>query len=89
MCDPRYELVTRDGCHLCDEMVAVLDEVLPPLGLCYSLRDVDAEPELAARFTDVVPVLLRDGLPVAKVRVNRRTLLRIVRGRREVPLQHP
>jgi hypothetical protein len=78
----RYELVTRSGCHLCDEMAAVLDEVLPGFGLTFSLRDVDAEPELAARFSDVVPVLLRDGRPVAKVRLTRRTLERIVRAQR-------
>ena len=77
-----YELVTREGCHLCDEMAAVLDGVLPSYGLTYSLRDVDAEPELRARFTDVVPVLLRDGQPVAKVRLDRRTLVRIAEGRR-------
>jgi hypothetical protein len=81
----RYELVTREGCHLCGEMAAVLDEVLPSFGLSYTLLDVDTdvEPELRARLTDVVPVLLRDGRPVAKVRVDRRTLARIVRGRRE------
>ena len=79
----RYELVTRDGCHLCDEMAAVLDAVLPSCGLSYVPRDVDAEPELRERFSDVVPVLLRDGRPVAKVRVDRTALLRIVRGRRE------
>jgi thiol-disulfide isomerase/thioredoxin len=79
----RYELVTRDGCHLCDEMAAVLDEVLPSFGLSYAALDVDAEPELRERFSDVVPVLLRDGRPVAKVRVDRAALLRIVRGRRE------
>ena len=81
----RYELVTREGCHLCDEMATVLDEVLPSFGLSYTLLDVDTdvEPELRARLTDVVPVLLHDGRPVAKVRVDRRTLTRIVRGRRE------
>jgi hypothetical protein len=77
-----YELVTRQGCHLCDEMAALLDEILPSFGLTYSPRDVDAEPELRARFTDVVPVLLRDGQPVAKVRTDRRTLVRIIQGRR-------
>lgn len=77
-----YELVTRQGCHLCDEMAAVLDEVLPLFDLTYTSRDVDAEPELRARFSDVVPVLLRDGQPVAKVRTDRRALERIVRGRR-------
>ena len=86
---PRYELLTRAGCHLCDEMAALLDAVLPPLGFSYSLRDVDAAdtaPELRARFTDVVPVLLRDGRPVAKVRTDRRSLERIVRGRRSLPM---
>jgi hypothetical protein len=78
----RYELVTRAGCHLCEEMAAVLDAVLPEAGLSYSLRDADAEPELRARFSEVVPVLLRDGRPVAKVRVDRTTLARILRARR-------
>lgn len=73
--------MTREGCHLCDEMALLLDEVLPPHGLTWSPRDVDAEPELRQRFTDVVPVLLRDGTPVAKVRVDRRSLERIVRRR--------
>jgi hypothetical protein len=77
-----YELVTREGCHLCDEMAAVLDNVLPAYGLTWSPRDVDAEPELRSRYTDVVPVLLRDGAPVAKIRLDRRSLIRIVEGRR-------
>jgi Glutaredoxin-like domain (DUF836) len=79
-----YELVTRAGCHLCDEMAAVLDQVLPGLGLSWSPRDIDgedAEPALRERFGEVVPVLLRDGVPVAKVRLDRRTLERIVRRR--------
>lgn len=81
----RYEMVTRAGCHLCDEMAALLDEVLPAHGLTWSPLDVDADPDLRARFTDVVPVLLRDGRPVAKIRTDRRSLDRIVRGRRDDP----
>jgi len=78
----RYELVTRDGCHLCDEMARVLDAVLPRFGLSYASLDVDADPDLRERFGDVVPVLLRDGMPVAKVRVGERELERIVRRSR-------
>jgi hypothetical protein len=78
----RYELVTRAGCHLCDEMAAVLDAVLPAHGLAWSALDVDADPALRARFGEVVPALLRDGKPVAKVRLDQPTLRRIVRGRR-------
>ena len=78
----RYEMVTRAGCHLCEEMAAVLDAVLPAHGLSWTPRDVDAEPDLRARFSDLVPVLLRDGLPVAKLRLDRRGLERVVRRRR-------
>jgi hypothetical protein len=63
-------------------MKAVLDAVLPALGLEYELVDVDGDSELRDRFGDTVPVLLRGGKPVAKVRIDRRQLLRIVRGRR-------
>jgi hypothetical protein len=77
-----YQMVTREGCHLCDEMAALLDQVLPAHGLTWSPLDVDADPALRERFTDLVPVLLRDGRPVAKLRTDRRALERIVRARR-------
>lgn len=78
----RLALVTRPGCHLCEEMERLLDEVLPAHGLGYERLDADADPELAARFGDVVPVLLRDGRPVAKVCLDRRRLERLLRRRR-------
>jgi hypothetical protein len=62
-------------------MAVVLDDVLPSHGLSYSLRDIDAEPGLRERFSDIIPVLLRDGVPVAKIRLDRRSLDRIVRRR--------
>ncbi len=76
--DQRWQLVSRDGCHLCDEMAALLDAA----GLSYGVRDVDREPELAERYSDVVPVLLRDGRPVAKLRVSAGRLRRLIRRRR-------
>ena len=79
---PELVLLTRERCHLCKEMEAVLDAVLPGLGLDYALLDVDSSAELVERFGDVVPVLMRDGKPVAKVRVTPRQLGRIVRYRR-------
>ena len=75
-------MLTRSGCHLCDQMAAVLDSVMPVLGADWNPVDVDSDPELRDRFGDVVPVLLRDGVPVAKVRVDERQLTRIVRRRR-------
>ena len=75
---PRFELVTRHGCHLCDEMAAELESA----GLGFTSLDVDREPDLKARFGEVVPVLLRDGKPVAKVRVDAALLRRLVSRRR-------
>ena len=77
-----FELVTRTGCHLCDEMEAVLLRVLPRHGMELGYRDVDAEPELLERFSDVVPVLLRDGVPVAKIRLSEAAIERLIRRRR-------
>ena len=73
-----WELVTRDGCHLCDEMAAELERA----GLAYTSVDVDGDERLVERFGEVVPVLLRDGKPVAKVRLDAARLRRIVRRRR-------
>ena len=80
--EPRLELVTRRGCHLCEEMEKVLDGVLAARGLSYTKRDVDSDHELRSRFGEVVPVLLRDGRAVAKVRLDRRRLERILARRR-------
>ena len=79
---PVFELVTREGCHLCDEMEAVVLPVLADHGLPLGRRDVDREPALARRFTDVVPVLLRDGRPVAKIRLSAEAARRLIRRRR-------
>jgi hypothetical protein len=62
-------------------MAAMLAEVLPRFGLPYRSIDVDADPALAARYGEVVPVLLRDGRAVAKVRITARDLERLVRRR--------
>lgn len=77
-----FELVTRTGCHLCDVMEAELRPVLSDHGLHLALRDVDEEKELLERYGDVVPVLLRDGRPVAKVRLEPGQVERLIRRRR-------
>ena len=75
-------LLTRRECHLCEEMEGVLDETLAEMGLSYSRLEIDSDPELVDRFGDTVPVLMRDGKPVAKVRLDRDRLRRIVLRRR-------
>jgi len=80
---PRFQLLARPRCHLCHEMEGLLREVLPDMGLEFTVHDVDSDPGWRSRFGEVIPVLLRDGKPVAKVRLDRRRLIRLAeRSRR-------
>jgi len=58
---PRITLYTRPGCHLCGEARGVIEQVCAELGEEYAEVDIDADPELIARFTDEVPVTFVDG----------------------------
>ena len=75
---PRFLLLSRPGCHLCEEMVGLLESVLPAYDESFAVEDVDSRPDWRLRFGDVIPVLLRDGRPVAKIRLDRERLQRIV-----------
>ena len=58
-------LVTRDGCHLCDEALGALRA----LGFEPDLRDVDADPEFYRIYDWRVPVVLVDGRVIAEGRI--------------------
>lgn len=57
----RVVVLTREGCHLCDEAVATVQAVTADPPTPWRAVDVDADPELRARFTDHVPVTYVDG----------------------------
>ena len=63
-------LVTRQGCHLCDEALSLLRD----LGLHPELADVDANDELHRLYDFRVPVVLFDGTVVAEGRISRPSL---------------
>ena len=64
-------LVTRQGCHLCDEALRLLEE----LGIQAELADVDADDELHRLYDFRVPVILIDGAVVAEGRITREQLV--------------
>lgn len=60
----RVRLLTRPGCHLCDEARSVVAQVCAELGESYEEVDIDrhgGDPELRRRYTDEVPVTFVDG----------------------------
>ena len=66
----RVVLVTRAGCHLCDDAEALLRQ----LGVEPELADVDSDDELFRLYDWRVPVVLVDGAVVAEGRVTRERL---------------
>lgn len=63
-------LVTRQGCHLCDQALALLRE----LGIDPNLADVDADDELFRLYDWRVPVVLADGAVIAEGRISGKVL---------------
>ena len=57
----RVVVLTRQGCHLCDEAIAQVAAICAETGEAYEVVDVDTDPELQRRYTDQVPVTFVDG----------------------------
>ncbi|MFT4299247.1 MAG: glutaredoxin family protein [Aeromicrobium sp.] len=57
----RVVVLTRAGCHLCEVAEQVVEQVVAQTGDTWAAIDVDADPALAARYTDEVPVTFVDG----------------------------
>ena len=58
---PRVLVISRDGCHLCEDALEVVAAVCAETGEQYAVRDVDSDPELLRLYTDQVPVTFVDG----------------------------
>jgi hypothetical protein len=54
----RLTLYGRTYCHLCDDMVAALQKLQASMGFSLEVVDVDADPQIEARYGDLVPVLV-------------------------------
>jgi glutaredoxin len=78
--DHRVTLVTRAGCHLCQDAETVLRRLSAELGFGYEEQDVDAEPARRAEYSDRVPVILIDGREHGYWRVEEARFRRAVTG---------
>lgn len=56
----RRELVviSREWCHLCHDLLERLEPLVAELSWTVRVLDVDADPELEARWDELVPVVL-------------------------------
>ncbi len=70
----RLVLVTRQGCHLCDEALGLLRD----LGHAPELADVDADDRLHDLYDWRVPVVVLEDRVVAEGRITREQLEKAV-----------
>jgi hypothetical protein len=66
----------RDGCHLCDVAIGVVEGVCRELGEQFVEVDIDSSDDLVARYGEAIPVVLVDGAQVAQWRVDADALRR-------------
>ena len=55
---PRLTLLRRAYCHVCDDMLAALQKLRGEHAFDVDLVDIDADPGLAQKYNELVPVLL-------------------------------
>ena len=76
----RVTLYSRPGCHLCDDARAVVAQVCAEVGASFVEVSVDDDPDLLARYSDQVPVVLVDGAQHDFWRVDEQRLRRALAG---------
>src|SRR5262245_43281264 len=74
----RVVLLTRAGCHLCDDAWAELERARRRHGFALAKVDVDGDPELARQYGLEVPVVLVNDRVRFRGRVNRALLERLL-----------
>ena len=59
---PRIVLISKPGCHLCDQAREVITRVARELGVQWAERSILDDPELSAAYWEQIPVTLVDGI---------------------------
>jgi thiol-disulfide isomerase/thioredoxin len=63
-------LYSRAWCHLCEQMLDGLKPLADAFGATVEVVDVDSDPELVARYDELVPVLVCGGVELCHYRLD-------------------
>ena len=58
----RITLLSRAGCHLCDDARAVIARVAADLGVGWEERDITMSADDLAQYSEMIPVTFIDGV---------------------------
>jgi predicted thioredoxin/glutaredoxin len=71
---PLAILYARQGCHLCDDALALLRQLAPRYRFRIEVVDIESDDDLMRRYLFEIPVVVVDGRAVAKAPIRRRAL---------------
>lgn len=74
-------IYSRPGCHLCDEMKLVVQQVGASIPITLEEIDISTDAQLEQRYGLEIPVLFVAGKKVAKYRVSESDLRRMLSAR--------
>jgi hypothetical protein len=57
----RIVAYTKEGCHLCENVIAVLQKMQKPEGFELITEDITKDPRLFERYKEIIPVVEVDG----------------------------
>jgi len=77
----RLELYTRPGCHLCDDLKMLCERLAGEFPVQLREVNIEADPDLKARYDQEVPVLFIEGRKAVKYRTTEGALRRLLRRR--------
>jgi glutaredoxin len=73
-------LLSRPGCHLCDDAREVIARVAGELGVDWTERDITTSQEDLREYADMIPVTFVDGVQHDFWRVDERRLRKVLGG---------
>ena len=71
-------LYSKPGCHLCEEVRALLDELQPEYAFQLEEIDITRDDDLFTRYRYEIPVLVREGREIARGRITDRELITVL-----------
>jgi hypothetical protein len=78
MTTSRITLLSKPGCHLCDDARGVIARVAAELAVGWEELDISTDPELEAKWWEQIPVTLVDGKQHDYWRVDEERLRRVL-----------
>ncbi|HYK32669.1 MAG TPA: glutaredoxin family protein [Streptosporangiaceae bacterium] len=73
-------LLSRPGCHLCEDAREVISRVAGELGVRWTERDITASQDDLREYADMIPVTFVDGVQHDFWRVDERRLRKALGG---------